>query len=64
MVEFLVIRHLVNDLCIFKLFVLYRFHPLPTNDLIELKIMTVTLFEIFKIGLLHSITKTSTKQLP
>ena len=36
---------------------MYRFHPLPTHDLIELKIMMILLFEILSIGLLHSTTK-------
>ena len=48
----------------FKLFVMYRFHPLPAHDLIELKIMMIILFEIFSIGLLHFNTRNSTKQLP
>ena len=53
---------MLNDLCIFKLFVMYQFHPLPAHDLIELKIITVILFEIFSIRLMHSTTKNITKQ--
>ena len=48
----------------FHIFVLYQFNPLPANDLIELKNMTVMQFEIFSFELLHSITKSSTKELP
>ena len=64
MVKYLIIRQLVNDLCIFKNFVMFRFHLLPALNLIELKIMMVILFEIFSIRLLHSNTENTTKELP
>ena len=45
----------------FQSFVMYEFNPPPTNDLIELKIMTVIKFELFSFELFNYITKSNTK---
>ena len=64
MVLFLIFWPLVYDLWIFKVYEIYWITPIAAYDLIEQKIMTAILFQIFLFGLLQSTTKNSPKKLP